>query len=54
MPRRIVLATACENCHTQLSELNEHYDLGVRVEFLSNLVANSLLQGRDRDVTRSS
>ncbi|MFH1143247.1 MAG: (Fe-S)-binding protein [Candidatus Eisenbacteria bacterium] len=39
-----VVATACENCHTQLSELNEHYALGMRVEFLSKLVADALVQ----------
>ena len=22
-----ILCTACENCHTQLSDLNEHYEL---------------------------
>jgi Fe-S oxidoreductase len=40
-----VLCTACENCHAQLSDLNEHYGLGVRVEFLSKLVADALLPG---------
>ncbi|MDP8257456.1 MAG: (Fe-S)-binding protein [Candidatus Alcyoniella australis] len=39
-----VLATACENCHTQLSDLNEHYQLDVKVEYLSNLVAEALVQ----------
>ncbi|MBM3317861.1 MAG: (Fe-S)-binding protein [Candidatus Eisenbacteria bacterium] len=39
-----VLATACENCHTQLSDLNEHYGMGVRVAFLSQLVADALVQ----------
>ena len=38
-----VLCTACENCHTQLSDLNEHYDVGVKVEFLSELLANALV-----------
>ncbi len=37
-----ILATACENCHTQLSELNEHYNLGMNVQFLSSLVADAL------------
>ena len=37
-----VLCTACENCHTQLSELSEHYQTGTRVEFLSSLVAEAL------------
>ncbi len=38
-----VLCTACENCHTQLSDLNEHYDVGVKVEFLSELLATALV-----------
>lgn len=38
-----VVTTACENCHSQLSDLNEHYNLGVKVEFLSRLVANALV-----------
>jgi len=37
-----ILATACENCHTQLSNLNDHYRLGVDVRFLSSLVADAL------------
>ena len=37
-----VICTACENCHTQLTDLNEHYGLGMKVEFLSRLVANAL------------
>ncbi|PKL08688.1 MAG: hypothetical protein CVV51_07680 [Spirochaetae bacterium HGW-Spirochaetae-7] len=39
-----VVATACENCHSQLSDLNEHYGLGMRVEFLSHLVARALVK----------
>ncbi|MCB2189911.1 MAG: (Fe-S)-binding protein, partial [Deltaproteobacteria bacterium] len=39
-----VLCTACENCHTQLSDLNEHYGLGVKVEYLSDLTAKALVQ----------
>jgi Fe-S oxidoreductase len=38
-----VLATACENCHTQLSNLNDHYKMGVEVEFLTSLVADALV-----------
>lgn len=37
-----VLATACENCHTQLTDLNDYYKLETDVRFLSDLVANSL------------
>jgi Fe-S oxidoreductase len=38
-----ILTTACENCHTQLSDLNDHYQMGVKVEFLSSLVADALI-----------
>ena len=40
-----VLATACENCHTQLDNLNDHYNMGVEVKFLSSMVADALIQG---------
>jgi Fe-S oxidoreductase len=39
-----VLATACENCHTQLSNLNDHYKMGVQVRFLSSMLADALIQ----------
>jgi len=38
-----IVATGCENCHTQLGFLNEKYNVGVKVDFLSNMVANSLV-----------
>ncbi|RPI76722.1 MAG: (Fe-S)-binding protein [Desulfobacteraceae bacterium] len=38
-----VLVTACENCHSQLNHLNDHYKLGVEVKFLSSLVADALV-----------
>jgi Fe-S oxidoreductase len=38
-----ILATACENCHTQLSNLNDHYKMGTQVEFLSSIVADALV-----------
>lgn len=37
-----VLATACENCHSQLNDANEHYQLGMDVQFVSGLVADAL------------
>ncbi len=40
-----VLVTACENCHTQLDNLNDHYNMGVEVKFLSSMVADALVQG---------
>jgi Fe-S oxidoreductase len=39
-----VLTTVCENCHTQLSNLNDHYKMGVEVKFLSSIVADALMQ----------
>jgi Fe-S oxidoreductase len=39
-----VLATACENCHAQLSNLNEHYKMAVDVRFLSSMIADALVQ----------
>jgi [DsrC]-trisulfide reductase subunit K len=38
------LVTACENCHTQLSNLNDHYHLGIKVKFLTSMVADALMQ----------
>ena len=38
-----ILTTACENCHTQLSNLNDHYKMGVDVMFLSSMVADALV-----------
>ncbi len=43
-----VITTACENCHTQLSELNEHYGLGMKVEFISTLAARALIKPESR------
>ena len=38
-----IVSTGCENCHTQLTFLGEKYKFGVKVEFLTNMVANSLV-----------
>jgi Fe-S oxidoreductase len=38
-----IVSTGCENCHTQLKFLSDRYKTGVKVEFLTNLVANSLV-----------
>jgi Fe-S oxidoreductase len=38
-----IVTTGCENCHTQLKFLSDRYKSGVKVEFLTNLVANSLV-----------
>ena len=39
-----ILATACENCHTQLGNINAHYKLGLDVQFLSSMVADALVE----------
>jgi len=39
-----ILTTACENCHTQLSNLNEHYEIGMDIRFLSSMVCDALVQ----------
>ena len=38
------VTTACENCHSQLTDLNEHYGLGMKTEFISGLVARALVR----------
>ena len=38
-----ILTTACENCHTQLSNLNDHYKMEADVTFLSSMVADALV-----------
>jgi len=38
-----ILSTACENCHTQLSNLNDHYKMNVDVQFLSSMVTEALV-----------
>jgi Fe-S oxidoreductase len=39
-----ILSTACENCHTQLDNLKDHYKLRCEVRFLSSMVADALIQ----------
>jgi [DsrC]-trisulfide reductase subunit K len=39
-----ILATACENCHTQLSNLNDRYQMGVEVKLLTSMVADALVR----------
>ena len=38
-----ILATACENCHEQLKNLNDHYKMDMDVRFLSSMIADALL-----------
>ncbi|WP_376790492.1 (Fe-S)-binding protein [Thermoflexus sp.] len=42
---RIVVAS-CDNCRLQLSDLNDYYQLGVRVSGLLDLVVNAVLSAR--------
>ncbi|MFZ5916189.1 MAG: (Fe-S)-binding protein [Chloroflexota bacterium] len=37
------VVTACENCKTQLEDLNEHYELGVEIKGVIDLIADSLV-----------
>jgi len=37
------IITACENCKTQLEDLNEHYKLGVEIKGVIDLVADALI-----------
>ena len=39
-----MICTICENCHSQLTDLNQHYEMGMKVESLANLVAHALVQ----------
>lgn len=39
-----ILATACEMCYSQLTELEDEYELGMDVEFVSSLVAKALVE----------
>ena len=38
-----ILATACENCHEQLKNLNDHYNMDMDVKFLSSMIADALV-----------
>jgi Fe-S oxidoreductase len=35
--------TACENCKTQLEDLNDHYELGIEIKGVIDLIADSLI-----------
>jgi len=37
------VVTACENCKTQLRDLSEHYELGVEIKGVVDLVADALI-----------
>ena len=37
------VVTACENCKTQLEDLNEHYKLGIEIKGVIDLIADALI-----------
>ena len=37
------VTTTCENCKTQLGDLNEHYELGVEIKGVLDLIADALI-----------
>jgi Fe-S oxidoreductase len=37
-----IVSTACENCHSQLTDITGHYQINASVRFLSDMVAESL------------
>ena len=39
-----IVTTACENCHSQLCDINEYYGLGMQVESLAKLAAEELVK----------
>ena len=41
-----MMCTICENCHSQLTDLNEHYRMGKKVESLTNLAAHALRKNK--------
>ncbi|MFX0066157.1 MAG: (Fe-S)-binding protein [Candidatus Hermodarchaeota archaeon] len=38
-----VLTTTCENCKSQIEDLNEHYNLGIRIEGVVDAAARALI-----------
>jgi Fe-S oxidoreductase len=54
---RIVVA-ACDNCRIQLGELNTHYNLGISVSGLADIVVNAVIKaakpGQENSPTESS
>jgi hypothetical protein len=34
---------SCDNCRIQLGELNEHYNLGIKVTGLADIVVNAAI-----------
>ena len=37
-----VVSTACANCHIQLADLSDHYELGVGARSVTELIARAL------------
>ena len=38
-----IVVTSCDNCRHQITELNEHYNLGITVTSLSELTVQALV-----------
>ena len=38
-----IVATPCHNCIDQLMELNKHYNLGIEIKTIGEIVANALI-----------
>jgi len=38
-----VVVMSCDNCRHQISELNEHYSLGIKVTSLAELTVQALV-----------
>jgi Fe-S oxidoreductase len=39
-----IVVASCDNCRIQLGELNDHYELGVKISGLADLVVNALIK----------
>jgi Fe-S oxidoreductase len=37
------VVTACENCKTQLEDLNDHYELDIEIKGVIDLIADALI-----------
>ncbi len=37
------VVTACENCKTQLEDLNEHYEMGIEIKGVVDIIADALV-----------
>ncbi len=49
-----VVVTSCDNCRHQITELNEHYNLNIRLTSLCELVADAITSGRPENIPGSA